>query len=95
MLRLIGLFLIVWSLISCTATKAVQPSPKMVWQIPPNGSEAQFKRDLYECKRENMQPGEYRSGPYGDLWQSSPAPYGPMVRECMNLRGYRWVPASQ
>ena len=40
-------------------TSRKQPEPEMVWEMPPNGSPTQFNRDIYECKRENMQAGEY------------------------------------
>jgi hypothetical protein len=73
-------------------TPATPEMTKMAWQVPANGSEAQFKRDIYGCKRENMQTGEYHSlGNRYLRYQSPPRPNWSMVHECMNLRGYRWV----
>ena len=66
---------------------AASCGPRMLW-MKPGATEADFRRDSYECERDARQSGYFGTGFVGQMNMEQ------FAGRCMRAKGYELVPAS-
>lgn len=59
----------------------------MMW-VKPGATDADFRRDHYECERDARQSGYFGTGLVGAMNMAE------FAKRCMRARGYDYVPAD-